>query len=309
MQVEEELAQFAPEKESVLTIGVFDGVHLGHRHLLDFLQRQASAGDYLAGVVTFAQHPLQVLSPQIHLLRLTTLEERIRLIHEMGIDLVIPLSFTSELAQLPARDFVTLLHKHLRMRGLVVGPDFALGKGRGGDVFKLHSLGRELGFWVEVVSPKVVDGDMASSTNIREALAEGDVATVKRFLGRPYALTGPVGRGDERGRQLGFPTANLEVNSGQALPGDGVYATRAYVGDIAFLSVTNIGTRPTFGEGERTVEVYIIGFEGGLYGEELRLELVDRLRPEKRFSGPEELKAQISQDVEQAISVLTKVDP
>ena len=303
------MARFAPERESVLTIGVFDGVHVGHQHLLDYLKRRALAGDHLAGVVTFVQHPLEVLSPRTQLLRLTSQEERTRLLHELGIDFVVPLSFTSEMAQLPAADFVSLLRKHLRMRGLVVGPDFALGKGREGDVFTLHSLGKELGFWVEVVSPMVLDGDVASSTNIRQALAQGDVATVRRLLGRPYALIGQVGHGDERGWQLGFPTANLEVNSRQALPSDGVYATRAYVGNQAFLSVTNIGKRPTFGEGKRTVEVYILGFEGGLYGEQLRLELVDRLRPEKRFSSPEELKAQIGKDVEQAISILTKAAP
>jgi len=309
MQVEQELAAFAPDRETVLTVGVFDGVHLGHRHLLDYLKRQASAGDYLAGVVTFIQHPLEVLSPQTRLVRLTTLEERASLIREQGIDLVVPLSFTAELAQLSARDFVSLLLHHLKMRGLVVGPDFALGKGREGDAFRLHELGKELGFWVEVVTPRLVDGEVASSTNIRQALARGDVTTVRRLLGRPYALVGPVGRGEERGRLLGFPTANLQVNSGQALPGDGVYATRAYLGNRSFLSVTNIGTRPTFGEGQRTVEVYLLGFDGGLYGEQLRLELVERLRPEKRFSSPEELTAQIRRDVDQAVSALTRADP
>jgi len=308
MQVEEELAQFARQQESVLCIGVFDGVHLGHQYIAGYVKRQALVRDYLPGVVTFRQHPQQVLSPETQLPRLTSLEERISLLHGLGIELVVPLSFTPELARLPARDFVALLQKHLKMQGLVVGPDFALGRGREGDVFTLHALGKELGFWVDVVSPKKINGEVVSSTNVRQALAEGDMPRVKRLLGRPYVLSGQVGHGAERGRQLGFPTANLEVDSHQALPGDGVYATRAYLGNHAYPSVTNIGTRPTFGPGEQTVEVYLLGFEAGLYGQELRVELAGRLRGEKRFSSPEELKAQISKDVEQAISILEKVE-
>jgi riboflavin kinase/FMN adenylyltransferase len=190
------------------------------------------------------------------------------------------------------------------MRGLVIGPDFALGRSREGDISVLHSLGKERGFWVDVIPPKVINGEVVSSTSIRQALAKGDTAKVKRLLGRPHALIGQVGHGAERGRQLGFPTANLEINSSQALPSDGVYATRANVAGHSYPSVTNIGTRPTFGEGERTVEVYLLDFEGTLYSQELRVELIERLRAEKRFSNPEELKAQISRDVERARSIL-----
>jgi riboflavin kinase/FMN adenylyltransferase len=232
------------------------------------------------------------------------LEERTRLLQGLGIELIVPLSFTPDLAQLAAGDFVALLQKYLKMRGLVIGPDFALGRGREGDVSALHSLGKERGFWVDVIPPKVINGEVVSSTSIRQALAKGDMSKVKRLLGRPYVLTGQVGHGAGRGRQLGFPTANLEINSRQALPADGIYATRAYVAGHTYPSVTNIGTRPTFGEGQRTVEVYLLDFEGALYTQELRLELIERLRAEKRFSNPEELKAQISRDVERARSIL-----
>ena len=304
MQIEAELAGFTPRQETVLTIGVLDGVHLGHQELIGYLRRQALARDYLPGVVTFRNHPLDVLSPQTHLPRLTSLEERTRLLQGLGIELIVPLSFTPDLAQLAAGDFVALLQKYLKMRGLVIGPDFALGRGREGDVSALHSLGKERGFWVDVIPPKVINGEVVSSTSIRQALAKGDMSKGKRLLGRPYALSGQVGHGAGRGRQLGFPTANLEINSRQALPADGIYATRAYVAGHTYPSVTNIGTRPTFGEGQRTVEVYLLDFEGALYTQELRLELIERLRAEKRFSNPEELKAQISRDVEQARSIL-----
>jgi riboflavin kinase/FMN adenylyltransferase len=306
MQIEAELAGFAPSQETVLTIGVFDGVHLGHQQLIDYLKRQALVRDYLPGVVTFRNHPLEVLSPHTHLPRLTSLEERIRLLQKLGIELIVPLSFTPELAQLSARDFVALLQKHLKMRGLVIGPDFALGRDREGDLSVLHSLGKERGFWVDVVPPKVINGEVVSSTSIRQALAKGDTTKIKRLLGRPHALIGQVGHGAERGRQLGFPTANLEINSSQALPSDGVYATKAHVAGHSYPSVTNIGTRPTFGEGERTVEVYLLDFEGRLYSQEIRVELIEQLRAEKRFSSPEELKNQISRDVQQARSILKR---
>ena len=306
MQVEEELAQFSSQQDSVLTIGVFDGVHLGHRYLIEYLKRQALVRDYSPGVVTFRQHPVEVLAPQTSLPRLTSIEERIRLIRELGIQLVVPLSFTRELAELSAREFVTLLQNHLRMRGLVVGPDFALGCGREGNVFNLNVLGKEMGFWVDVVPPKVIDGEVASSTGIRQALVQGQVSRVKQLLGHPYSLTGQVVHGQKRGRQIGYPTANIALDSDQALPADGVYATRASLGDQAFPSVTNIGTCPTFGPGGRTVEVFLLGQTSHLYGRALRVELVERLRDEKCFSNAEELKTQIGRDVEQALSVLSK---
>jgi len=304
VQVEEELKEFTPQQEAVLTVGVFDGVHLGHQHLIEYLKRQALMRDYFPGVVTFRRHPQQVLSPQNPLPYLTSLEERIRLLKGLGIELIVPLSFTLEMAQLPARQFASLLQTHLKMRGMVVGPDFAMGRGRGGDVLALHSLGKEAGFWVDVVSPKVANGEVVSSTIIRQALAQGDMPKVIWLLGRPFGLSGKVVHGTERGKQLGFPTANLGVNSGQALPIDGVYATRAYLGNHAYPSVTNIGIRPTFGQGKRTVEVYILDFEERLYGEELRVELVERLRDERRFPTLEELKAQMNRDVEQVRSIL-----
>lgn len=307
MKLEEELKEFTPQRDTVLTIGVFDGVHIGHQRLMEYVKRQALGEDRLPGVITFRSHPQHVMSPRIPLYRLIPLDERIRLIREMGIELVVPLSFNLEVVQVPARDFVGLLQKHLRMRGLVIGPDFALGRGREGDAIALRQMGKEMGFWVEVFPPQMVDGEVVSSTVIRQALSSGDVGKVTRLLGRPFLLHGRIVHGDERGKQLGFPTANLTFSRGQALPEDGVYVTKAYLGGQPYPSVTNIGKRPTFGENKRTVEVYLIGFSGEIYGEDLRIELVERLRDEKRFSSAEELKAQIGQDVERAVSMLKQV--
>ena len=307
MQVQEELQKFVPPRDTVLTVGVFDGVHLGHQRLIEYLMRRALAEDHQAGVVTFRSHPRLVLAPGATLHFLTSLDERIHLLNKLGLELVVPLTFDRELANLTARQFLGLLQVHLRMRGLVVGPDFALGKNREGDVNVLHRIGKESGFWVEVVSPGMVNGEVVSSTAIRQALPKGDVAKANRLLGRHFALSGRVTHGDERGKQLGYPTANVEVSPQQAIPGDGVYATVARLGLKEYRSVTNIGRRPTFGKGERTLEVYLIGFDGTVYGEEIELKVVERLRPEKHFPTPEALKEQIGRDVQAAVSILEKV--
>jgi riboflavin kinase/FMN adenylyltransferase len=306
MRVEAELREYIPQRETALTVGVFDGVHLGHRQLLEYLKRQATSKDYLPGLVTFRSHPLHTISPESPISYLTGLDERIRLIRQLGIDLVVPLSFDLDLAQIPARRFLALLQEHLKMRGLVVGPDFALGQNREGDVFALNTLGKELGFWVDVIRPEMINGEVISSTAIRTALARGDISKVNRLLGRHFALTGKVAYGRGRGRQLGFPTANLAVSADQAIPADGVYATRARLAGSSYSSVTNIGKRPTFGLGGRTVETYLVGYDGVAYEEELRVDLIERLRPEKRFENPDELMAQMKKDVDQALAVLGK---
>jgi riboflavin kinase/FMN adenylyltransferase len=306
VQLVSELSAFTPERETLLTIGVFDGVHLGHRHLIKKLTQQADEGNFLSGVVTFSSNPKAVLSHRTKLARLTTLEERASLLKSLGVDLVIPLTFTTEVAALSAREFVLYLKKYLKMRGLVIGPNFALGRGREGNAATLQSLGQELGFTVEVVKPLMLESSLVSSTAVRDALARGDMKTTAKLLGRNFSLSGPVAAGVERGHILGFPTANIQVDHEQALPEDGVYATLWHVGDKVYQSVTNIGVKPTFGKGERTVEVHILGFSGDLYGQKLIIELVERLRAEMKFAGPEELSAQIKKDVEQAKMILKK---
>ena len=192
MLVEKELAAIAPEKDMLLTIGVFDGVHLGHKYLLSQLMEHARKQDLLSGVVTFRQHPLEVLSPQTELPYLTSLDEKVSLLKNEGVEAVITLSFTPELAQLSAGQFVTLLKKYLRMRGLVIGPDFALGRNREGDADALRKLGQDMGFSVTVIAPVKVNGEVVSSTAIRNAIAKGNIERVTRLIGRPFSLQGRV---------------------------------------------------------------------------------------------------------------------
>lgn len=309
MLLDEELAHFILEKDMLLTIGVFDGVHLGHKYLIGRLVELAKQQGRLSGVVTFLQHPREVLSPLLKLPRLTDPAQKVTLLKNEGVDTVIALSFIPQLAELSARHFVGLLRKYLRMRGLVVGPDFALGRNREGSIDFLRKLGEEMDFSVTVVLPKKINGLVVSSTAIRKAMDGGDITRVNKLLGRPFSLQGRVVSGAHRGGPLlGFPTFNLEVDSNQALPPDGVYATWTYIDGKAYPSMTNIGLRPTFGENERTIETYILDYQGNLYERQLKIALVERLRDEKRFDSPEELKKQIAEDIKRGRTILASPD-
>ena len=304
MQVEKELAKFRPEKDMLLTIGVFDGVHLGHKYLLSQLTERARRQNLLSGVVTFNQHPLEVLLPQTKLPYLTSVTEKVSLLKNEGIDAVVVLPFTQELAEFSARQFISLLKKYLKMRGLIVGPDFALGKNREGSTDFLHILGQEMNFSVTIIPPVKVNNEVVSSTGVRNALAEGDIKKVTSLIGRSLSLEGQITTGVGRGTGLGFPTANFDIDPKQALPADGVYATWAYIDGKAYQSMTNIGRRPTFDDDGRTIETYILNYHGDLYDRELRIDVVERLREEKRFDNAEKLKKQISEDIKQGIAIL-----
>ena len=304
MRVEEELAELSPKKDMLLAIGVFDGVHLGHKYLISKLIEQAKQQNLLPGVVTFRQHPQEVVSSQIKLAFLTDVAERVKLLKNEGVEDIILLSFTAELARLSACEFARLLQKHLRMRGLVIGPDFALGRGREGDTNALRKLGQEMNFSVTVIMPVIIDGEVVSSTAIRKALSDGDIEKVHKMAGWSFSLHGRVVTGSGRGVGLGFPTANIGLNPEQALPVDGVYAGWAYIDGRTCQSVVNIGTCPTFNGSERAVEAYIVDYHGNLYGQDLKIDFVERLRDEKKFDSVEELKKQMAEDVREGKAIL-----
>ncbi len=295
----EELARIAPGREAAVTIGKFDGVHRGHQHLVSRFIERARLEGLASVVVVLYPNPFTVLRPGTLVTYLSSLEERLELLRALGPDSVGILSFTSELAQLSARDFAALLAEEVRMRLLVVGPDFALGRNRQGTVGVLRRLGESLGFRLEVSDLLTEEGEKVGSSAIRQALAEGDVERVGLLLGRAFSLRGPVVVGARRGRSIGFPTANIGLGLDRALPAFGVYVTRAYVGENSYQSCTNIGIRPTFdAEPRPTVETYVMEFEGDLYGQELRIDLLHRLRDELRFGSVEELVIAIHRDIE-----------
>ncbi|TMF10552.1 MAG: bifunctional riboflavin kinase/FAD synthetase [Chloroflexi bacterium] len=293
-----ELSRVAAGRPCGVTIGVFDGVHRGHQHLIGVLLEFARREGLASVAVTFNPHPRTVLRPGTALTYLTSLEERVELLQGQGLDSVGVLAFTSELAQLSAEDFLTLLVQELEMRLLVVGPDFALGRNRAGTIGVMREIGERLGFRVEV-APLLAEADeKVGSSAIRQALAAGDVERVGRLLGRPFSLRGPVVAGDRRGRTLGFPTANMAIGLDRALPAYGIYVTRAYVRESAYESCTSIGIRPTFDvEPRPVVETFILDFDEEIYGREMQIDLLHRLRGEERFASAEELIAQMEKDV------------
>ena len=304
MSIQQELLKAAPSRDTVVTIGTFDGVHLGHKRLLHRVKELADSRSLVSVVLTFRNHPRLVLNPGGELHYLTNLEERAALLHGHGVDRVVLVDFTDELSLLEAREFVAILSKNLKMRGLVVGPDFALGHRREGDIPTLGRLGSDMGFSVEPVEPVLMGKIVIRSSVIRSLLAQGDVANAGRMLGRCHSLTGQVVEGDRRGRLLGFPTANLLLSSDLVLPGDGIYATWAVVEGQRHQAATCIGVRPTFGASQRVVEAFILDFEGDLYGKDVALEFVSLLRQEWAFPNAEALVEQMKLDVEQTRAVL-----
>ena len=304
MRIERELEQAHIDRDSVLTIGVFDGVHLGHQSLIAKVMAEARAKGCAAGALTFRNHPDSVFNPNFQPQYITSLAERIRLMEEIGVDFVVPVTFDREVAGLRARRFAELLRKTLRMRGLVVGPDFAMGYKREGNVDALTSLGAELGFSVSVVDLLSEGGDAVHSTSIRKAIVEGSVGDAAKKLGRNFSISGMVVSGEKRGRTLGYPTANIEVGPSMAIPGNGIYATMAFVDGERHMAATSIGTRPTFDGKGRTIEAFLLGFDSNLYNRQLRLEFVQRLRDELKFESVDELLKQMELDVEQTRTLL-----
>lgn len=303
----EELARYAPGGATAVTIGNFDGVHLGHQHLVAYLIERARRLSLAPAAITLYPAPVKVLRPQEPMQYLTSLEERLELLHGFGLKVVVPLSFTSELAEIAPADFAGMLKQEFAMSLLVMGPDNAFGRSREGTPASMARIGARLGFTVDVLPDAVREADSKiSATAIRAALAAGEIEEVSRQLGRNYSLRGPVVRGDQRGRQLGFPTANIAITPDRALPALGVYATWAFLGETRMASVTNIGRRPTFNGQTVSIETHIFAYEGDLYDRQLRIELVKRLRPEQSFVGVEQLRQQIAQDAIVAQQVLSE---
>ena len=303
MNFRQRLASAAPSKETVLTVGVFDGVHQGHRHLLR--QVVELAGDqFIPTVVTFSNRPITVLRPGTEPSYLTSLDQRVDLIKQQGIELVVCLEFTLELAAVTATDFAKLLIESLKMKGLILGPDSALGKDRQGDLAFMQQEGEQLGFWVASVEPLEIDGQPVKSRRIREAVASGNMAVCPDLLGRNHHLSGVVVLGDQRGRTLGFPTANIEVDPQILLPGDGIYATWAIFDGKRHQAATSIGVRPTFELSQRLVEVYVMDFSGDLYGKTVGVEFIKKVRDQEKFDGLDALIKQINQDVDDCRQVL-----
>ncbi len=296
-----------PPAARALTVGVYDGVHAGHRHVLKLLRSMAADRELPeAGIVTFDPHPLSVVAPEFAPPLLTTVEQRLELFADLGLDLAAVVTFDETLRGLsPAAFAGRVLGDALGARLVVVGEDFRFGRDRTGNVASLAELGDAHGF--EGIAIPLVGADRpVSSTSIRALVAAGDVAGAAHALQRHHEIRGLVVHGDGRGTGIGFATANLELPEGLAIPGSGVYAVRAAIAGEEFgPAVANIGNRPTFGGDRESVEVHLLDRGGDLYGREMRMRFVDRIRDEQRFDGVDALVRQIERDVEQARRMLT----
>ena len=288
---------------TVVTVGTFDGVHLGHRDVLARLTMRAREVGLHSLLVTFDPHPLEVVNPAGAPRLLTEREEKSEVLAESGIDYVALIPFTPRLQAYEPEQFVDLLLRgRYRMRELLIGYDHGFGRGREGDVEMLQTLGDRRGFRVEVVAPVSLGNDRPiSSTAIRRAVSEGDLLRAAEALGRPYSVNGTVQPGEGRGRRIGFPTLNLGVPSPRKLlPPEGVYAVRAQTPAGSFGGMMNLGPRPTFGDARTTLEIHLFDGDTDWYGAHVRVEFVERLRDTMRFAGPEALREQLRRDEESA---------
>lgn len=289
----------APDPGPVVTIGNFDGVHLGHRALVN--AARAMAGDHTVCVYTFDPPPRDVMAPGNGVPAIQSLDDRLALLGQVGVDHVVVETFTKAYAAHSAEDFCdAFLGRRLRASGVVIGWDFRFGRGRLGDADVLRA---RLGVPVVQVAGVQVDGEVVSSTRVRKAVRDADMALAERLLGRPHVLAGQVVRGDQRGRTIGFPTANVDVVT-ELQPRAGVYAVRVALDGRRYDGVANLGVRPTFGPARAPLEVHLFDFEGDLYGRRIEVSLIDRLRDERAFDGVEALVAQIRLDADAARALL-----
>jgi riboflavin kinase/FMN adenylyltransferase len=307
MEIFRDLNAVHVDEPVVLTIGTFDGLHLGHQDILRQLQKQALILEAKTAVIAFHPRPKAVFVPaRFKNDYLTTPDERIDLFAQFGIDVLILIPFTLEFAQTTAYEFMRMLTQKINLIQMCVGHDFALGKNREGNIDRLTELGMEFNYSICEIQPFILDGDVVSSTRVRTHLRAGEIRATARLLGRYPRLTSHVVQGAKRGRTIGFPTANLAVPPERLLPANGVYASFVQIqGEGArYSSATNVGVRPSFGNSDRTVETYILDFNQDIYGQTVTLEFVERLRPERRFDGIEALVAQIQRDSDQARRLL-----
>ena len=298
---------------SVATIGMFDGVHEGHRFVLSHVCDYAKAHQIASTVITFDRHPREVVQTGWHPLLLTTFEERMRLLEETGVDRCVVLPFTIEMAALSARDFMQMMVERLGVKVLLTGYDNRFGHNRSETFDDYVRYGKELGIEVKGLPPTPSEerGNHVSSSMVRRLLEKGDVKEAARCLTYPYSITGRVVKGEHVGTRLGFPTANLQVaDPHKMIPAAGVYAVRCMMDDgrsKMYKGMMNIGTRPTFGVHRQTLEVHILDYEGDLYGQTVTVSFIERLRDERRFDNEEELRAQLKEDANKVYSLAFKV--
>lgn len=295
-------------RPTVLTLGVFDGLHLGHQRIMQIVAERAQATGSVPTAITFDPHPRSVLYPENAPPLLQTLDQRLANFEVIGIEQAIVIRFDRHFADQDAQIFLRdIIHDRLQAKEVYLGKGFAFGKNRGGNIDLLRQMSQELGFFADEVEEVTLRGQRISSSKIRELLKNGRVNLARRYLGRPYGVEGQIVRGDQRGRTIGFPTANLKPRN-RVIPKYGVYATANLIDGVWRRSITNVGIRPTFdGDKEPSIESYIFDFDGDLYGDVLRVRFLHRIRDERKFGGIEELKTQIEHDTKNTLNYFKRL--
>ncbi|RQD75389.1 MAG: bifunctional riboflavin kinase/FAD synthetase [Candidatus Syntrophonatronum acetioxidans] len=307
MEVFYELENYKGEHPLILALGNFDGLHMGHRKILEYTIIKATKEKARSGVLVFDPHPLKIINPSQEIPLLTPLHFRAELINEMGIDIFLVASFNEELAKIFPEDFVKdYLVKKFKVKGVVVGFDYSFGYGGLGKVDHLKKFGQDYGFDVEVIKPYKIKGRAVSSSLIRRFITSGEVEEASLYLGYHFTLEGEVVPGEGLGKIIGFPTANLAVSENLVIPGNGVYLTITSFRGRELYSLTNIGLKPTFQGKKRTIETHILDFNDNIYKHELRIKFLQKIRNEVPFANMEELKKQISQDIKIAREIISQ---
>lgn len=307
MNVYTNIDNIVTDENSVITIGTFDGIHLGHQDLLGKVKSESEKSDSRNFLVTFEPHPRLVVAKNKEVKLLTTLEEKLKIFEKFGIENVLVLEFNQKLSNTEYPDFIeNIVLKGIGAKHIVIGYDHKFGKNRSGDETKLRELGEQFGFNVSTVQPFQLDGTTISSTLIRVALENGEVRLAEKYLGRPYEFSGKVVEGDMRGRTIGFPTANIDLmNSQKLIPKAGVYAVTGIVNELPFKGIMNIGFRPTFEEnGQNKIEIHLFNFSDNIYGETITIDFIHRIRDEIKFETKEALVHQIELDKQVAEKIL-----
>jgi len=308
MSIEQLLQYNIAEKDTAITIGVFDGFHMGHQHIFEQLKQLAKKSDLIPLVITFMNHPSEILDKSFHPNSISDPQTKIEYMRNFGINDIIPIEFSKEIAQLTAVEFINLLTTNFNMSYLVIGTDFALGHNREGDLQTLSFLSSKIGFKIKIVDILEINSSKISSTTIRKLLTNGLVQKIPELLGRKFSLKGNVISGSKRGHSLGFPTANLSINDKLLIPKLGIYATETKIDSKIYPSCTSIGLRPTFYPKNNTplIETHIINYNNDIYGKTIEVFFINRIRDEKKFTSSQKLIEQMNNDVDKAYKILKR---
>lgn len=306
LELEKQISKYSNDKETILTIGVFDGVHKGHQHLFEKLNDIASKTSHHSTVITFTNHPNTILNSNFSPSYLYDAEKKIKLIKDLNVNSVIPITFNNSIASLTAEEFIEILKRKINIHTIVLGHDFAMGKNRQGTKNKIIDIGSKYNFLTANILPYKQKNIIVSTSLIKKMISNGEIHNVSKLLGRNFEISGKVIKGFSRGKQLGFPTANIEIQKNIIKPDNGIYATLSKINGNIYFSSTSIGIAPTFKEQKYSIETYIMDFEKSIYSQDITIEFIEKLRDEIKFNNIDALKNQIQIDVEKTKKILNK---